>query len=99
MEKRNDERSLLAIVFGLVTGLADNLRYNVQRQMEVKRKMIIKKITAGILLLVGLVLFLNGLALMIDTFADNFWVGHTVVGFIVLIAGYFLLKSNGKNNY
>ena len=98
MEKRNDE-SMLSIVFGLLTGFADNLRYNMKRQMEMRKRMFTKKIAAGVLLLVGAVLFLNGIALWIDTLADNIWMGHTIVGFIVVAIGYFLLKSNGRSNY
>lgn len=88
---------MFAILFGIISGFADNIRYNVQRQMEMKKKMMAKKIAAGILLFVGLILFLNGIALMIDTFADNFWIGHTLVGLVVTVIGYLMLQSNNRH--
>lgn len=100
MDRKYDEdKSMIAIVLGLIGGVADNIRSVMNRQIAMKKKMLAKKIIAGILLLVGLVLFLNGLAIMIDTFANNFWVGHTLVGIVVVAIGYVLLHSSENNHY
>lgn len=65
----------------------DRMTYAVQRQ----RARTAKKIISVVLLSVGLIFFLNGLAAFIGKIisGDN-WSGYLIVGILMIAVGYFI---------
>jgi fatty acid desaturase len=95
MRNRFTNPSWMSIIFSLLSNINDNIRETVRHQIEYRRRMMLRKIVAGFLMLFGLIYFLNGIVMVINKFsAGNPWVGWLMIGLILLLVGYFV---GGKN--
>jgi len=65
--------------------------------VEEKRERIARKISAKIILFIGFVFLLYGLAILINDLLDvNRWVGFVLVGIILLVSG--AIKNTANNH-
>jgi type II secretory pathway component PulF len=91
-EKQNDWKVL---VKGFVGDMLERLSDNVSKRVHIFIDQLKRRTIGAILMLIGFVFVLIGLALFINALFSNIypWVGWSLSGFVVLLAGYGISKS------
>lgn len=97
MEKKNtkNQSDWKSLVQGFVGDVLERISDNVSKRIHTFIDQLKRRTIGAILILIGSIFFLAGVAILINTLLNNEypWVGWSLVGLVVILVGYRISKD------